>query len=89
MRVIPPLYELEDCHTRFALGFEAAAVEQFAFERGKEALAHDVIEAIANRAHRGSYAGLAAALAEGDRSVLAALVNDELRRRADAATRTD
>src|ERR1700738_1174965 len=56
------------------LGFETATVEQFTFERGEETLTHGVIEAIANRAHRGSYAGLAAALAEGDRSVLATLV---------------
>ncbi len=50
--------------------FEAAAVEQFTFERGEETLAHRVIEAIADRAHRGPHAGLAAALAEGERSVL-------------------
>jgi hypothetical protein len=54
----------------FDLGFETATVEQFTFERGKETLAHGIIEAIADRAHRRSYAGFAAALAEGDRSVL-------------------
>src|SRR6266851_9891533 len=70
MEVVPALDELKHGHARFALGFEAAAVEQFAFERGKEALAHRVIEAIADRPHRGPHAGLAAALAEGDRSVL-------------------
>src|SRR6266852_2038948 len=75
MRIVPTLDEFEDGHARFYLGFEAAAVEQFAFERGKEALAHRVIEAIAERAHRGSHAGLAAALAEGERSVLATLMN--------------
>src|ERR1700736_3095298 len=74
MRIVPTLDEFEDGHARFYLGFEAAAVEQFAFERGKEALAHRVIEAIADRAHRGSHAGLAAALAEGERSVLTTLV---------------
>jgi len=51
MRVIPPLDELEDCYGCFDLGFEAAAVEQFAFERGKEAFAHRVIEAIADGTH--------------------------------------
>src|SRR6266436_3277221 len=71
MRIVPALDEFEDGHARFYLGFEAAAVEQFAFERGKETLAHRVIEAIADGAHRGSHAGLAAAPAEGDRSVLA------------------
>jgi hypothetical protein len=48
MRVIPSFNKLEDCHARFGLGFEAAAVEQFAFEGGKEAFAHRVIEAIAD-----------------------------------------
>ncbi len=70
MGVIPALDEFEDGHARFYLGFEAAAVEQFTFERGEETLAHRVIEAIADRAHRGPHAGLAAALAEGERSVL-------------------
>src|SRR5712691_1487246 len=74
MGVVPALDELKHGHARFDLGFEAAAVEQFAFERGKEALAHRVIEALTDRAHRGSHAGLAAALAEGDRSVLTTLV---------------
>src|SRR5216683_3299760 len=70
MGVVPAFDELEDRHAGLALGFEAAAVEQFTFERGEETLAHRVIEAIADRAHRGSHAGLAAALAEGERSVL-------------------
>src|SRR5712692_8736609 len=74
MGVVPAFDELEDCHAGLDLGFEAAAVEQFTFERGEEALAHRVIEAIADGAHRGSHAGLTAALAEGDRSVLATLV---------------
>src|SRR5712691_8386395 len=70
MEVVPALDELKHGHARFALGFEAAAVEQFAFERGEETLAHCVIEAIADRAHRGPQARLAATLAEGERSVL-------------------
>src|SRR5260370_36685395 len=74
MGVVPAFDELEDRHAGLALGFEAAAVEQFAFERGEETLAHCVIEAIADGAHRGPHAGLAAALAEGERSVLATLV---------------
>ena len=45
MRVVPAFDELEDRHAGFDLGFEAAAVEQFAFEGGKEALAHGVVEA--------------------------------------------
>ena len=70
MRIVPTLDELEDRHARFYLDFEAAAVEQFTFERGEETLAHRVIEATADGAHRGPHAGLAAALAEGERSVL-------------------
>src|SRR3984893_9349097 len=60
--------------TRLGLGFEAGAVEQFTFERGKETLAHRVIEAIAHRAHRWPYAGLVAAFAKSERGVLAAMV---------------
>ena len=74
MGAVPAFDELEDRHAGLALGFEAAAVEPFTFERGKEALAHRVIEAIADPAHRGPHTGLAAALAEGERSVLAPLV---------------
>src|SRR5260370_25777008 len=74
MGVVPAFDELEDRHAGLALGFEAAAVEQFAFERGEETLAHCVIEAIADGAHRGPHARLAATLAEGERSVLATLV---------------
>jgi hypothetical protein len=44
-RFVPSLDELQDYHACLVLGFEAAAVEQFAFERGKETLAHCVIEA--------------------------------------------
>ena len=43
MGVVPTLDEFEDGHAGLALGFKATAVEQFAFERGKEALAHRVI----------------------------------------------
>ena len=60
VRIIPTLDKFEDRHAGLALGFEAAAVEQFTFERGEETLAHRVIEAIADRAHRGPHAGLAA-----------------------------
>jgi hypothetical protein len=87
MGVVPAFDELEDCHAGLALGFEAAAVEQCAFERGEETLAPCVIEAIADGAYRGPHAGRAAALAGGERSVLATLVRmNESRRRADAAT---
>src|SRR5260370_40409192 len=67
---VAAFYELDARHAGLALGFEAAAVEQFTFERGEETLAHCVIEAIADGAHRGPHARLAATLAEGERSVL-------------------
>jgi hypothetical protein len=85
MGIVPAFDKLEDCHTCLDLGFEAAAVEQFTFERGEETLAHGVIEAIAHRAHRGPHAGVAAALAEGDRSVLATLWSTSLGRRCQRA----
>src|SRR5260370_30548955 len=67
---VAAFYELDARHAGLALGFEAAAVEQFAFERGEETLAHCVIEAIADGAHRGPHARLAATLAEGERMLL-------------------
>jgi hypothetical protein len=59
-RIVPTLDELKDRHARFDLTFEAAAVEQFAYERGEETFAHGAVEAIADRAHRGPHAGLGA-----------------------------
>jgi len=73
-QVIPALDEFKDRHAGFDLSFEVTAVEQFAFERSKEALAHSVVEAIADRTHRRPYARLLTALAKGQRSILAALV---------------
>ncbi len=40
MRVVPALDKLEDGHLGFGLSLEALAVEQFAFEGGKEAFTH-------------------------------------------------
>ena len=53
---------------------EPAAVEQLAFEGGEEALAHGVVVAIPDRSGGRAHAGVAAALAEGDRGVLRSLV---------------
>ncbi len=74
MRVIPPFDEVEDRHARLGPGFETTPVEQFAFERGEKTLAQGVVETVAHRAHRRPHAGLVAALAEGRRGVLAAVV---------------
>src|SRR5260370_18107763 len=70
MRVVPPLDEVEHCHARLGLGFEAGAVEQFAFQGGEKTFAHGVVETVAHRAHRRPYAGLVAAFAKSERGVL-------------------
>jgi hypothetical protein len=60
-----------------------AALEQFAFEDGKDALAQGVVpgsgfagprtgSGVPDRAHRGRHAGFLAALAESERGILAA-----------------
>src|SRR5579864_8214616 len=72
--IVEALDELEDRASRLGLRLEPAACQQLAFKRGKEALAHGVVICIANRAHRGTHAGLAATLAELDRRVLRTLV---------------
>jgi hypothetical protein len=69
LRVVPALDELEDRHARLDLSAEAAAVEQLAFEGGEKALAHGIVEAVADRTHRRSHASLPAAHPEGDRGV--------------------
>src|SRR4029079_16593496 len=57
-----------------SLTLEASSIDQFALERGKEALGHGVVETVTDRSHRRSYTHLATARAEGDRSVLSPLV---------------
>src|SRR5208282_4997785 len=61
MGVVPALDELEHCHARLDLGPKAAAGEQLALQGREEALAHRVVEAIADRAHRRGHPGFAAA----------------------------
>src|SRR5579875_2823609 len=72
--VVPSLDEIKDRAARLGLGLEAPPAEQFAFQGGEEALAHGVVEAVAHGSHRRPHPGLLAAFAEGERSVLAALV---------------
>ena len=72
--VVPAFDEAEAGHTRFCLGCEPAAIQQLAFERGKEALAHGVVIDVADRAHRGPHAGFLAALTERQGRVLASLI---------------
>src|SRR3984957_20380022 len=73
-RVVPPFDKFKDRQARLDLSFEMTAVEQFAFESGKETLAHGVVEAIAHRTHRRPHTCRLTALAKGQRSILAALV---------------
>src|ERR1700678_3342784 len=74
MRGVPPFDKFEDCQARLDLSFEVTAVEQFAFESGKEALAHGVVEAITHRTHRRPHTCRLTALAKGQHTILAALV---------------
>ena len=51
MRVVPALDELEEGQLGFGLRLKAPPAQQLAFEGGEEALAHRVVEAVADRAH--------------------------------------
>src|SRR5262245_46978947 len=74
MRVVPALDELEDGSPSRGGIAEASAPQQFALERGEEALAHRVVVGVAHRAHRGPDAKLLAALPVSDGGVLAAVI---------------
>ena len=72
--VVPALDEGEQLTSSLLVRLETRAGQQFAFERGEEALAHGVVEAIAHCAHRGAYSRFTAASAEGKRGVLTSLI---------------
>ena len=72
--IVEAFDEGEHGHARLGLGPEAAAVQEFAFERGEKALRHSIVVGVANRSHGGTNARLAAAVAEGDGCVLRALI---------------
>jgi hypothetical protein len=72
--VVPTLDIGEQRRARLGLGVEAAAVEQFAFDAGEEALGHRVVVRPAHAAHRGAHAHLLAALAKLQARGLADLV---------------
>ena len=63
--VIPAFQKFKDGHARLSLSAKAAPVDEFAFERGEEALGHRVVEAIAGRPGRGHHCHLPAPIAEG------------------------
>ena len=74
MQIVPALDEVKDREPGFVLILEPTRNEQLAFQRCIEALAHCVIKAIADRAHRWPDAGFFATLAKCNRRVLATLV---------------
>src|SRR5581483_8749093 len=73
-RVVERLDVVEHGHAGRALGAPVIAVDQLAFQRGKEALGHGVVVAVADAAPRGHDPGPAAALPERQAGVLAAVV---------------
>ena len=74
MWVIPAFDELEHRPTRLFLRAEGATVQQFTLQCGEEALAQRIVVAVSNRSHRRPDTRFPAAIAEGDRGVLAALI---------------
>ena len=74
MRVVPPLYELEHRLLRLFTGSHPHPIDEFALQGGEEGLAHRIIIRVADTSHRRLHAGLSAPVAEGNRSVLAAVV---------------
>src|SRR5215469_12211299 len=74
MRVVPSFNEFKDRAARLHWILKTAAVQQFKFKRGEKTLASGVIEAVTYRTHRRPHASVFAALAEGQRGILAALV---------------
>ena len=74
MGVVPSFDELEERQLCLGVRAEGVAVDEFAFEGRKEALAHCIVEAIADRTHRRADAGLLEASSERDGRVRGALV---------------
>ena len=74
MRIVPALDKVKDREAGFVLILEPTRNEQLAFQRCIEALAHRVIEAIADGTRRRPDAGFLATPAKCNRRVLATLV---------------
>jgi hypothetical protein len=74
MRIVPAFNEVEDCHPRLDLGFEAATAEPFASTVAKK-LSHIALSKQSpTEPHRGPHPSLATAQPERDRGALGALV---------------
>ena len=74
LRIVEAFDEVKDGVARLRVGFEAAPIQQLAFQRGEETLRHRIVVAVTDRAHRWPHARLAAAVAELDRRILRALI---------------
>src|SRR5215213_4813589 len=72
-RIVPALNVAKNRRLGFGLRCKPPPGQQFAFQRGKEALAHGVVVGIANRPHRGPHACFTAAATERQSSVLGGL----------------
>src|ERR1700753_4445118 len=73
-RVVPTLQEFKDRQPGFSLRLELPAVQKLALQRREKALAHRIVETVADRSHRRPHPHLPAPLTEPDRPVLRPLV---------------
>src|ERR1039457_2719317 len=74
MRVVATFQPSKYGHARIDLAVKALPVDDLTLQRGEKRFRHRVIVGVSDPAHRGSDAGLRAALAEGVAGVLAASV---------------
>src|SRR3989339_658424 len=72
--IIPPLDPVEQLPSRLLRGVKATALYQLRFERGEERLRHGVVEGVSDRAHGAGDPQQLAAVGEGLRGILAALI---------------
>ena len=70
MQIIPALDPGEARRARFRSSLEMISIQHLTFESREDALGHRVVEAVPDTTHRGPYAELRAAGAEGNRGVL-------------------
>ena len=72
--VVPSLDELEASDAGLSLCLELPTIQQFAFERCEETLAHGVVIAITDRSHRRAHTHFLAAQTKRHRCVLRSLI---------------
>ena len=73
-RIVETFDEVEDGEARLLEAGEVASQDEFTLEGGEEALTEGVVVAVPDAAHRGPDAGAMAAVPEGQRGVLTALI---------------